>query len=100
VFFFISLAVLALFWFAFAFILRDNYKERSLIFVAVVTITAYCFSACFLLSRLYAENAFIISKVSTVVLGLNLVILPALVAALLLLGVTEVLLVSVIVALY
>jgi hypothetical protein len=100
VFFFISLAVLALFWFAFVFILRDDHKKKSLIFIAVVIIIVYCFPACFLLSWLYIENAFITSKVLTIVLGLNLAILSALVTALLLSEVTEVLLVSVIVALY
>lgn len=85
---------------AFAFILRGDYEERSLIFVAIVTITAYCFPACFSLSRLHVGNALIVSKASTFVLGLNLAILPALVAALLLLGVTEVLLVGVMVAIH
>jgi hypothetical protein len=92
--------VLALFWFAFAFILRDDHKKKSLIFVAVITIIAHCFSAYFLLSWLYAGNAFITSKVLTVVLSLNLTILPALVTALLLPGVIKVLLISVIVAFY
>jgi hypothetical protein len=100
VFFFMSLAVLALFWLAFAFILCSDHEERSLIFLAVATITAYCFPACFSLSRLYAGNALITSKVSTFVLGLNLAILPASVAALLLLGVTEVLLVGVMVTIH
>lgn len=104
VFFFMSLAVLALFWLAFAFILRGDHEERSLIFVAVATITAHCFPACFSLSRLHEGNALwtssITSKVSTFVLGLNLTTLPASVAALLLPGVTEVLLVGVMVTLH
>ena len=100
VFFFMNLAVLALFWLAFAFILRSDHEERGLIFVAVATITAHCFPACFSLSRLHAGNALMTSKVSTFVLGLNLVTLPASVAALLLPGVTEVLLVGVMVTIH
>jgi hypothetical protein len=100
VFFFMSLAVLALFWLAFVFILRGDYEERSLIFVAVVTTTAYCFPACFSLSRLYVANALMTSKVSTFVLGLNLAILPVSVATLLLPGVTEALLVGVMVTIH
>ena len=92
-FFFMSLTVLALFWLAFAFILRGDHEERSLIFVAIATITAHCFSACFSLRQLHLGKA-LEFKVSTFVLGLNLATLPASVAALLLPGVTEVLLVG------
>jgi hypothetical protein len=99
VFFFMNLAILALFWLAFAFILRDKHEERSLIFIAIAAITAHCFPACFSLHRLHAVKA-LISNVLTFLFGLNLAILPATVAALLLPGVTEVLLVGVIVTLH
>jgi hypothetical protein len=94
-----SLTVLTLFWLAFAFILRGQHEERSLIFVAVATITAHCFPACFSLKQLHAANA-LESKVSTFILGLNLATLPASVAALLLPGVTEVLFVGIMVTLH
>jgi hypothetical protein len=100
VFFFMSLAVLALFWLAFAFILRGDHEERSLIFVAVATITAHCFPACFSLRQIHEGNALKTAEVSTFVLSLNLATLPASVAALLLPGVTEVLLVGVMVTLH
>jgi hypothetical protein len=98
VFFFISLTVLALFWLAFAFILQGDHEERSLILVAIATITAHCFSACFSLRQLQQGEA--LKKVSTFVFGLNLGTLPASVAALLLPGVTEFLLVGVMVTLH
>lgn len=99
VFLFMNLVVLALFWLAFAFILRGKHEERSLIFVAITAITALCFAACFSLRRLHAAKA-LTSNVSTFLFGLNLATLPATVAALLLPGVTEVLLVSVMVTLH
>jgi hypothetical protein len=99
VFLFISLAVLVLFWLTFTFILRGDHEERSLIFIAIITITAYYFPACFSLKQLHVRNA-LESKVLTFVLSLNLATLPALIAALLLPGVTEVLLVGIIITLY
>jgi hypothetical protein len=94
-----NLAMLALFWLAFTFILRGKHEERSLIFVAIVAITAHCFPACFSLRQLYAGKA-LTPNVSTLLFGLNLATLPASVAALLLPGVTEALLVGVIVTLH
>lgn len=92
--------MLALFWLAFAFILRGDHEERSLIFVAVATITAHCFPACFSLRQIHEGNVLKTAEVSTFVLSLNLATLPASVAALLLPGVTEVLLVGVMVTLH
>ena len=99
VFFVMNLAVLALFWLAFAFILRGDHEERSLIFVAIAAITAHCFPACFSLRQLHAGKA-LTSNLSTFLFSLNLATLPASVAALLLPGVTEVLLIGIIVTLY
>jgi RsiW-degrading membrane proteinase PrsW (M82 family) len=94
-----NLAVLALFCLAFAFILRGEHEERSLIFLAIAAITAHCFPACFSLRQLHAGKT-LTPNVSSLLFGLNLATLPASVAALLLPGVTEVLLVSVIVTLH
>ena len=99
VFFVMNLAVLALFWLAFAFILRGDHEERSLIFVAIAAITAHCFPACFSLRQLHAGNA-LTSNLSTFLFSLNLATLPASVVTLLLPGVTEVLLVGVMVTLH
>ena len=99
VFFFTNLAVLALFWLAFASILRSDHEERSLIFVTVAVITAHCFPACFSLRQLHAGKA-LTSNLSTFVFSLNLATLPASVAALLLPGITEVLLVGVMVTVH
>ncbi len=99
VFFIMNLAVLALFCLAFAFILRGEHEERSLIFLAIAAITAHCFPACFSLRQLHAGKT-LTPNVSSLLFGLNLATLPASVAALLLPGVTEVLLVSVIVTLH
>jgi hypothetical protein len=99
VFFFMNLAMLALFWLAFACILRGKHEERSLIFVAIATITAHCFPACFSLRQLDAIKA-LTSNVLTFLFGLNLATLPTMVAILLLPGVTQVLLVGVMVTLH
>jgi glycerol-3-phosphate acyltransferase PlsY len=94
-----NFTILALFWLAFAFILRSKYEERSLIFITIIAIIAHYFPAYFSLYRLYKRIA-LIPNILTLLFSLNLAILPALVITLLLLGVMEVLLIGIIITLY
>lgn len=98
----VSLVVLSFFCTAMGFILRGDEHERYLVFVAFATIAAHCFPACFVAIRLdiVKVNGGKASPVSSWIVALNLLTLPASVLPQLLLGVTGFLLVSILVTLH